>query len=64
MSSGSVPLGAAEGGVAGAGVEAVVASDAESEGAARQPRLPTTLGARLSDKSPRAAAATGLPEVR
>ena len=44
MSSGSVPLGAGDGGVAGDGVEGVVAGDAESEDEARQPRLPHNPG--------------------
>ena len=44
MSSGSVPLGVAEGGGAGDGVEAVVVSDAESEDEARQPRLTDNAG--------------------
>ena len=44
MSSGSVPLGVVVGGVAGYGVKAVVASDAESEDEARQPRLPHNPG--------------------
>ena len=42
MSSGSAPLGVVDGEVAG--VEAVVASDSESEGEARQPRLPQNPG--------------------